>query len=178
MAVGVREMVDFDVAGSSADFVRYFAERLIENGVPVVTPPGGLACHVDAHRFLPHIPSLQYPAGALTSAVYLCSGIRGMERGTVSMDRDRDGNELASDLELTRLAVPRRTYTMSQIEYAVDRVTWLYKHRDLVKGLRFIEEPPVLRFFVGRMEALENWGERLTEAFEREFGEAAGAATA
>lgn len=171
MAVGIREMVDDEVAGASADMVKYFAERLIEHGVPVVTPPGGLACHVDARMFLPHIPSLQYPAGALAAAIYIASGIRPMERGTVSMERNKDGSEQPSDMELARLAVPRRVYTMSHVEYAVDRLAWLHKHRDLVKGLKFVEEPPVLRFFVGRMAPLDNWGERLAEAFFKDFGD-------
>jgi tryptophanase len=170
MAVGFREMTDVNVAGSAPEFIKYFAERLIENGVPVVTPPGGLACHLDAKRFVPHLPQSQYPAGALAGAVYIASGIRSMERGTISMDRDSNGNEVYADLELARLAVPRRVYTMSQIEYAVDRITWLYKHRDLVKGLKFVEEPRVLRFFFGRLEALDNWGADLTKVFEAEFG--------
>jgi tyrosine phenol-lyase len=171
MAVGIREMVDVDVAGAAADFLQYFAERLIENDVPVVTPPGGLGCHLDARRFLPQLTSMEYPAGALTAAVYICSGIRGMERGTVSMDRDREGNEMPSDMELTRLAVPRRVYTMSQLEYAVDRIAWLYKHRELVKGLKFVEEPPVLRFFIGKLVALDGWSFRLAEAYEKDFGD-------
>ena len=170
MAVGFREMTDVNVAGSAPEFIKYFVERLIENGVPVVTPPGGLACHLDAKRFVSHLPQSQYPAGALAGAVYIASGIRSMERGTISMDRDSAGNEVYADLELARLAVPRRVYTMSQIEYAVDRITWLYKHRDLVKGLKFVEEPRVLRFFFGRLEALDNWGADLTKAFEAEFG--------
>ena len=136
-----------------------------------MTPPGGLAAHVDAHRFLPHLTSCEYPAGALVSAIYLCSGIRGMERGTVSMDRDEHGNELASDLELARLAVPRRVYTMSHFEYAADRLGWLYRNRDLVKGLTFVEEPPVLRFFFGKLAPKDNWGASLVEAFEKDFGE-------
>ncbi len=170
MAVGIREMTELEVAGSSADSVKYFVERLVESGVPVVTPAGGLACHVDAKRFLPHIDSCGYPAGALTAAIFIASGVRSMERGTVSMDRDEEGNEMPSDLELARLAVPRRVYTMSHIEYAADRLTWLYKHRDLVGGLKFVEEPPVLRFFFGRLEPLNNWGARLAAAFEKDFG--------
>jgi tyrosine phenol-lyase len=170
MAVGLREMTEIDVAGSAAEFVKYFAERLIENKIPVVTPPGGLACHVDAKLFLPHIPQSQYPAGALAAAIYITSGVRSMERGTISMDRDQDGNEVYSDLELARLAVPRRTYTMSHIEYVVDRIKWLHQHRDKVKGLRFVEEPPVLRFFFGRLEPLDNWGAKLAETFKKEFG--------
>jgi tyrosine phenol-lyase len=170
MAVGIREMTEIDVAGSAAEFVKYFAERLIENKIPVVTPPGGRACHLDAMKFLPQIPQSQYPAGALAAALYIASGIRSMERGTISMDRDQDGNEVYSDLELARLAVPRRTYTMSQIEYVVDRIKWLYQHRDKVGGLKFVEEPPVLRFFFGKLEALDNWGAKLVETFKKEFG--------
>jgi tryptophanase len=170
MAVGLREMTDVNVAGSAAEFVKYFAERLIDNNIPVVTPPGGLACHLDAKLFLPHLPQSQYPAGALAAAIYLASGVRSMERGTISMDRDKDGNEVYSDLELARLAVPRRVYTMSQIEYVVDRLNWLYKHKDLVKGLKFVEEPPVLRFFFGKLVPLDNWGAKFAEVFKKEFG--------
>lgn len=170
MAVGIREMTDLNVAGSAAEFVKYFAERFIENGVSVVTPPGGLACHVDATLFLPHVPQSQYPAGALAAAIYIVSGVRSMERGTISMDRDPDGNEVFSDLELARLAIPRRVYTVSQIEYVVDRVSWLFKHRELIKGLRFIEEPPVLRFFFGKLEPIDGWGRKLGEVFKKEFG--------
>jgi tyrosine phenol-lyase len=171
MAVGLREMTDLNVAGSAPEFVKYYAERLIEHGIPVVTPPGGLACHIDAMKFLPQMPQGQYPAGALAAAIYIISGIRTMERGTISMDRDQDGNEVCSDLELARIAVPRRVYTMSHIEYAVDRISWLHKHRDLIGGLKFVEEPPVLRFFFGKLEALDNWGAKLADAFKKEFGD-------
>ncbi|MEW6569329.1 MAG: tryptophanase [Chloroflexota bacterium] len=170
MAVGLREMTDIDVAGISPQFIEYFVGRLLENGVPAVTPPGGLACHVDARRFLPHLPQSQYPAGALAAALYLASGVRSMERGTISMDRDTEGREVFADLELARLAVPRRVYTLSHIEYVVDRLTWLYQHRDLVKGLRFVQEPPVLRFFFGRLEPLDDWGAQLAKVFEAAFG--------
>ena len=170
MAVGIREMTDFHVAGSAADFVKYFVQRLLENNVPVVTPAGGLACHLDARRFVPHIPPHQYPAAALAAAVYLASGARGMERGTLSTDRDQSGNEVMADLELVRLAVPRRVYTMSHIEYVVDRVSWLYRQRELIQGLEFVHEPPVLRFFFGRLRPLGNWSQQLVAAFERDFG--------
>ncbi len=170
MAVGLREMTDVNVAGISPQFIEYFVSRLVENGVPAVTPPGGLAAHLDAKRFLPHIPQTQYPAGALAAAIYIASGVRTMERGTISTDRDAQGKEVLADLELARLAVPRRVYTLSQIEYAVDRLTWLYRHRDLVKGLTFVAEPPVLRFFFGRLEPLGGWGTTLAEAFEKDFG--------
>jgi tyrosine phenol-lyase len=170
MAVGLREMTDVNVAGSAAEFVKYYAERLMDHGIPVVTPPGGLACHVDATKFLPHLPQSQYPAGALAAAIFIVSGIRTMERGTISMERDEDRNEVYSDLELARIAVPRRVYTMSHIEYAADRLNWLFKHKDLVGGLKFVEEPPILRFFFGKLEALDNWGAKLAETFKKDFG--------
>jgi len=87
------------------------------------------------------------------------------------MDRDKEGKEVLADMELTRIALPRRVYTISHIEYAVDRINWLYKHRDLVKGLGFVYEPPVLRFFDGRLEAINDWGTHLSEAFKREIGD-------
>jgi tyrosine phenol-lyase len=170
MAVGMREMTDLETAGSSADAIKYFACRLISNGVPVVTPPGGLACHLDAMRFLAHVPQSEYPAGALAAATYIISGIRGMERGSVSMDRDEFGNDVPSDMELLRLAVPRRVFTMSHFEYATDRLKWLHKHRDMIGGLEFFEEPPILRFFGGRLKPKNDWGARLAEAFEKDFG--------
>ncbi len=105
MAVGIREMTDLAVAGASADAIRYFACLLQTQGVPIVTPPGGLACHIDAARFVSHIPPSEYPAGALAAAVYIASGIRGMERGSVSMDRDEEGNDVS---RRHGVAAPRR----------------------------------------------------------------------
>ena len=171
MAVGIREMTELEVAGASADAIKYFVGLLQTKGIPVVTPPGGLACHVDAMRFIDHVPQSEYPAGALAAAVYITSGIRGMERGSVSMDRDKDGNDVPSDMELLRLAVPRRVYTMSHFQYAADRLRWLYDHRKMIGGLEFYEEPPVLRFFGGKMKPTKSdWGLALAQAFEDHFG--------
>jgi tyrosine phenol-lyase len=172
MAVGFREMTDPTVASAAADFIKYFVDRLVEVGVPVVTPAGGLACHVDAKRFLPHLPQSVYPAGALAAAIYLTSGIRSMERGTISTDRDANGNDVMADLELARLALPRRVYTLSHVEYAVDRLSWLYNHRNLVGGLKFVQEPPVLRFFFGRLAPISPWANELAQAFKADFGDA------
>uniref|UniRef100_A0A7V1EHC0 Tryptophanase n=1 Tax=candidate division WOR-3 bacterium TaxID=2052148 RepID=A0A7V1EHC0_UNCW3 len=170
MTVGLREMVDPSVAGCSIEQIKYFVEKLDSLGIPVVTPPGGLACHIDARKFLPHLKKEDYISGALTAALYIVSGVRAMERGTISMDRAKDGTELYADLELTRIAIPRRVYSLSHIEYIIDRLQWLYEHRDLIKGLKFVFEPPVLRFFLGKLTALDNWGEKLTSAFEKDFG--------
>ena len=170
MAVGLREMTDPSIASSSADFIKYFVDRLVEEGVPVVTPAGGLACHVDAKRFLPHLPQSVYPAGALAAALFIASGVRGMERGTISTDRDANGNDVMADMELVRLALPRRLYTLSHIEYTCDRLKWLFEHRSLIGGLRFVEEPQVLRFFFGRLAPIGNWGDELANAFRADFG--------
>jgi tryptophanase len=170
MAVGLREMVDYEVASSSPDLIKYFIDELVKRKLPCITPAGGLAGHLDAQRFVPHVPQSGYQAGALTTAFYLASGARGMERGTVSMDRDEQGNDVFSDMELCRLAVPRRVYSVSHIDYVVDRIDWLYKNRELIGGLKFYHEPPVLRFFTGKMNALDNWGAKLVAAFQKDFG--------
>ncbi len=170
MAVGMREMIDPSVAGCAVEQVRYFASRLEEVGIPVVTPPGGLACHIDARKFVSHIPKEEYIAAALTAALYIASGVRSMERGTVSMERNPDGSEAYADLELTRIAIPRRVYTVSQIEYVVHRLNWLYKNREFMRGMKWVSEPPVLRFFLGRLEVLDEWSKKLCDAFIKDFG--------
>lgn len=94
-----------------------------------------------------------------------------MERGTISMDRDEQGNDVPSEVELLRLAFPRRVFTLSQVKYAEDRIEWLWKNRELIGGLRFTEEPKVLRFFVGRLEASSDWPQKLLAKFREDFGD-------
>ena len=94
-----------------------------------------------------------------------------MERGTLSEQREPDGTERLAEMELLRLALPRRVFTLSQVRYAVDRIDWLYQNRHLVGGLRFVEEPEVLRFFYGRLEPVSNWQNELVAAFRRDFGD-------
>lgn len=171
MAVGLLEMVDENLIGSELELIKYAVEELDRLGIPVILPPGGLGVHIDALEFLPHVKRSEYPAGSLAAALYIASGIRSMERGALSMDRAKDGREIYPDLELIRIAFPRRTYLRSHVDYLIDRVKWLYEHRDIVKGLRWVYEPPILRFFLGRLEDIDNWGERLVEAYRRELGE-------
>lgn len=171
ITVGLDETMDMDMITQGPQFIAYMVDDLVSKGIPVVTPAGGLGCHLDAVRFVPHIPQTEYPAGALASALYLISGIRGMERGTMSEQRDADGTEPLSSMELLRLAVPRRVYTLSQIRYALDRIHWLYENRDLIGGLKFYEEPKVLRFFFGRLEPVSDWQERLVAKFKADFGD-------
>ena len=170
MTVGLREMTEPNMAGCSIEQIKYFVGKLVKAGIPAVTPPGGLACHIDAAKFCPHIPQSQYIAGALTAALYIVSGVRGMERGTISMDRDKNGKDVYADIELTRIALPRRVYSLSHVEYIIERLKWLYKHRELIQGLKFVSEPPVLRFFLAKLAARHNWGAKLCEAFVKDHG--------
>lgn len=169
LTVGLEETMDEDIISQGPQFISFMTDELIKNGVPVVTPSGGLGCHINAMEFVSHIPQEQYPAGALASALFIASGARGMERGTMSEQRNPDGSETMSSMELLRLALPRRVFTMSQIKYAIDRITWLYKHRELIAGLEFVEEPKTLRFFFGRLKAVSNWQEKLVEQFRKDF---------
>jgi len=171
LAVGLEETMDEDMISQGPQFIAYMVEELVKQGVPVITPAGGLGCHLDAMRFIPQVPQTQYPAGALASALYLVSGVRGMERGSISEQRDDNGDETYANMELLRLAVPRRVFTMSQLKYAVDRIAWLYHNRDLIGGLRFVEEPSLLRFFFGKLEATSNWQDKLLAKFRADFGD-------
>ncbi len=171
MAVGLRETCDDTVISQSPSFIKYAVDNLDAAGVPVITPAGALGCHIDAKGFLAHLPQEQYPAGALAGALYLVSGIRGMERGTISSVRDENGNDILADVELLRLAFPRRVFTLSQTMYVVDRVKWLFDNRELVGGLQWVEEPPLLRFFMGRLEPISDWTEKLMAKFRADFGD-------
>lgn len=171
MTVGLEETMDMDVISQGPLFIEYMTDELVKRSVPVVLPAGGLGCHLDASRFIPQVPQTEYPAGALAAAVYIAGGIRGMERGTVSEQREPDGSEHLASVELLRLAMPRRVFTLSQVKYAIDRIEWLYKNRDLIGGLRFVDEPGSLRFFFGRLEPTSDWPDKLMKAFRRDFGD-------
>mgnify|MGYP001171287377 FL=1 len=171
IAVGLDETMDEDVISQGPQFIQFMTDELGRAGVPVVTPAGGLGCHLNAMEFLPHVPQREYPAGALAAALYIAGGVRGMERGTMSEAREPDGGEALSQMELLRLAMPRRVFTLSQVKYAIDRIVWLHGHRDLIGGLTFTEEPAVLRFFFGRLKPTSDWQERLARAFRSDFGD-------
>lgn len=171
IVVGLDETMDEDVISQGPQFIQFMADELVRAGIPVVTPAGGLGCHLNAMEFLPHVPQCEYPAGALAAALYIASGVRGMERGTMSEAREPDGSERLSQMELLRLAMPRRVFTLSQVKYAVDRIVWLHGRRDLIGGLAFTEEPAVLRFFFGRLKPTSDWQERIASAFRSDFGD-------
>ena len=170
MIVGFDESMDMDIISQGPQFIAYCVDILDSLGVPMITPGGGLGAHIDARQVVGHIPSEQYPAGSLVAALYLCGGIRGMERGTLSEERNPDGSERIASVEMVRLAFPRRVFTLSQTEYVIDRVKWLYDHRHLIGGLRFVHEPKTLRFFTGRLEPVSDWPEKLINAYIADFG--------
>ena len=122
-------------------------------------------------KFLEHLPQTEYPAGALAAALFIVSGARGMERGTISEQRDENGVEPLANMELLRLALPRRVFSLSHIMFVVDRLEWLFKNRELVGGLEWSEEPNILRFFFGKLRAKGDWPEKLLEKFEQDFGD-------
>ncbi|NLX81847.1 MAG: tryptophanase [Proteiniphilum sp.] len=171
MTVGLYETLDESVISQSPTYIKYLVDALDAKGVPVIKPAGVLGAHLNAFDICSHIPQNEYPAGALAAALFLISGVRGMERGSVSNQRDEDGNETYADMELVRLAVPRRVFTLSQIKYVEDRVVWLYENRHLIGGLRFVYEPPVLRFFMGGLEPISDWPEKLMAKFKEDFGD-------
>ena len=171
MAVGLRETLDMEYISQGPLFIEYMIKELDKAGVPVVKPAGGLGAHVNAREILPHIPQSQYPAAALATALYIAGGVRGMERGTLSEQRNPDGTERFADMELVRLAVPRRVFTLSQLKYCIDRVKWVYDNRELIGGLKWEDEPKVLRFFFGRLQPIGDWQERLAEKFRADFGD-------
>lgn len=171
LTVGLEETMDEENICQGPEFIKYMTDQLIEKGVPVVTPAGGLGCHLNAMEFVSHLKQTEYPAGALGAALYIVSGVRGMERGTMSEQRQADGTETLSHMELLRLAMPRRVFTLSQVNYAIDRIAWLYENRELIGGLEFEEEPEVLRFFFGRLKPTSDWTSKLVEKFREDFGE-------
>ena len=170
LIIGFDETMDLDIISQGPQFINHCVTELDKLGVPMVTPGGGLGAHIDARQVVSHIPSEQYPAGSLVAALYLCGGIRGMERGTLSEERNPDGSERIASVEMVRLAFPRRVFTLSQTEYVIDRVKWLYDHRELIGGLRFVREPKTLRFFTGRLEPVSDWPKKLLEAYVKDFG--------
>ena len=169
LIVGFDETMDFDVISQSPQFIDHCVRELDSLGIPMVTPGGGLGAHINAREVVSHIPSEEYPAGSLVAALYLAGGIRGMERGTLSEERNPDGTERIAAVEMVRLAFPRRVFTLSQTEYVIDRVKWLYDHRHLIGGLRFVHEPKSLRFFTGRLEPIGDWPEKLIAAYKADF---------
>ncbi|MDQ1541609.1 MAG: tryptophanase [Actinomycetota bacterium] len=154
LAQGLRESVDHDYLRYRIRSTAYLGEALHAAGIPVVMPIGGHAVYIDARTLLPHIPPLQYPGQALAVALYELGGVRGCEIGTVMFGRQPDGAELAASMDLVRLAIPRRTYTQSHIDYVIEVCVEVAAHAEKLRGLRIVAEPPALRHFTATFEPL------------------------
>lgn len=154
LARGMYESMDYNFIAHRLDQVKYLGDKLLFAGIPVVRPIGGHAVFLDARAFYEQIPQDQFPAQMLAAQLYLQSGVRSMERGIISAGRDQEGNNYYPQLELVRLTIPRRVYTYAHLDVVARAVIDLYQARKDVKGLRFVYEPPVLRFFTARFEPL------------------------
>ena len=154
MAIGLREAMDYEYISHRVNQIRYLGEKLDAAGVPMVKPYGGHAIFVDARAFLDHLDqATDFPAQALSAALYEISGVRTMERGIISAGRDNvTGEDHVPKLETIRLTIPRRVYTYAHLDYVADAVIELYKKRHDISGLRWVYEPKALRFFTGRFE--------------------------
>jgi tryptophanase len=154
IAQGLREVVDEDYLRYRARSTAYLGDALDRAGIPVVQPIGGHAVYIDARALLAHVPPLEYPGQALAVALYREGGIRGCEIGTVMFGRRADGSEEPAAMDLVRLAIPRRTYTQSHVDYVVEVTTAVANEAQALRGLRIVEEPPMLRHFTARFEPL------------------------
>ncbi len=154
VARGLEEVVDEAYLRYRIRSTEYLHERLVAAGVPVIQPAGGHAVYIDARTLLPHIPPLQYPGIALVNALYVEAGIRGVEIGSVRFGRQPDGSERAPAMDLVRLAIPRRVYTQSHIDYVAEAVIGVAGMRRELRGYRITRAPAVLRHFTAVFEPL------------------------
>lgn len=154
IAQGLAEVVEHDYLRYRIRSTAYLGEGLIDSGIPIVRPVGGHAVYVDARALLPQIAPLEYPGHALAVALYEAGGIRTCEIGSVMFGRRPDGSEKPANLELVRLAVPRRTYTQSHIDFVIEVAADVAARAGELKGYRIVSEPPALRHFTARFEPL------------------------
>jgi tryptophanase len=154
LAVGIRESVSHDYLRYRIRSTAYLADSLTASGIPVVQPPGGHAVYIDAKSLLRHIPPLQYPGQSLAVALYEAGGVRGCEIGSAMFGRQPDGTEKPAAMELVRLAIPRRTYTQSHIDYVIEVCRHVASHAAELPGYRIVVEPPALRHFTAEFEPL------------------------
>ncbi len=154
LAQGLREVVQHDYLRYRVRSTAYLGEALAEAGVPVVLPIGGHAVYLDARAMAGHLDPLQYPGQAVAVALYEAGGVRGCEIGTVMFGRGPDGSEQPAAMDLVRLAIPRRTYTQSHVDYVIEVCSWVNEHAGELPGYRIVQEPASLRHFTARFEPI------------------------
>lgn len=155
LAIGLHEIMDQNYLHYRIRSLEYITQKLSEAGVPVILPAGGHAVYIDAKEFLPHIPQDEYPGQALCCALYTKGGIRGVEIGSLMFGKyDKNHKLIPSQFELVRLAMPRRVYTQSHYDYVAEVIIDVYNNRDDYKGLRIVEEAPMLRHFTAKLEMI------------------------
>jgi tryptophanase len=169
LATGLREVMDETYLSYRIGQVAHLADRIEEAGVPVMQPAGGHAVYIDAGALLPHIPADQFPAQALGCALYIEGGVRGVEIGSNMMGRDpQTGKNRHPEIELLRLAVPRRTYTHTQLETVADALARIAMHPRAVRGLHMTYEAPVLRHFTAKFEPITSSSDQATPFSSRQ----------
>jgi tryptophanase len=156
IAQGLREVLDEEYLHYRIRSAEYFAEKLQDGGVPMILPPGGHALYLDAGAFLEHVPPDEFPGQVLANELYLAGGIRGVEIGSVMFGKKdpATGETVHPPLQLMRLAIPRRVYTQSHVDYAAEVILEVYEKRGALRGLKIIHEAPFLRHFTARFEPL------------------------
>ncbi len=154
IAQGLREVLDDDYLRYRLRSVEYLAERMTAIGFPMVQPPGGHAVYVDARALLPHIKPVEFPAQSLCSAIYEFGGIRTGEIGNAMFGRNVNGEEIPSPMDLVRIAIPRRAYTQSHIDYVIEVAEYVFKQRETLRGFRVAKQAAVLRHFTIEFEPL------------------------
>jgi tryptophanase len=154
IAQGLRECVDEQYLRYRIRSTEYLADALVAAGVPIVRPAGGHAVYLDARALLPHVPPLEYPGQSLAIALYEAGGIRGCEIGTVMFGMHPDGTEEPAATDLVRLAIPRRTYTQSHVDYVIEVLTSVASRAEDLRGYRIVEQPAQLRHFTARFAPL------------------------
>lgn len=152
IAIGLEEVMDENYLHYRIRSIEYITEKLVNAGVPVMQPGGGHAVYLDAKEFLPHIPVNQYPGQALVGALYIEGGIRGVEIGSLMFGKyDENHNLIPAPMELVRLAIPRRVYTQSHIDYVAEVIIDVFNKRSEMRGLEIVEEAPMLRHFTAKL---------------------------
>ncbi|HEX2682797.1 MAG TPA: tryptophanase [Ferruginibacter sp.] len=155
ISIGLHEVMDQNYLHYRIRSIEYLTHKLMASGVPVMQPAGGHAVYLVANEFLPHIPVDQYPGQALVGALYLAGGIRTVEIGSLMFGKyDEQGKLVPAQLELVRLAIPRRVYTQSHIDYVAEAIIEVFRHKENIKGLTIIEEALVLRHFTAKLKPI------------------------